>query len=94
MQLNQTFSLNEIRKIFGYFLNAKGIKNKFCKAAYGYRTYDSTWKIFKEKNQIVRHKHIKVLEHGEYTNKLEERIYNIVRNPNAIDMTCVAVRLI
>ena len=52
---NQNFTVDECRKIFAYFLNAKEIKQNFRRESYGYRTYNNSWKIFVNQRIIVRH---------------------------------------
>ena len=94
------FKNDDYRKIFGFFLKAKKVaKNpKFKKTNYGYKTFDSlalgNWKIFKNKNQIVKHKTIKEFRHGEYHELLEETIFNIVQFPNEIKIIPIAVKVI
>jgi len=88
------FKDNEYNKIFAFFLSKKGIVPKFRKTDFGYRTYNSVWKLFKNKDQIVSHKAIPIYNNGEYESRLEERIYKIVRLPNSIDINFVAERLI
>ena len=85
---------NEYNKIFGFFLNKKGIKPKFRKTKYGYRTYDNLWKLFRDKDQIVRQKMVSVLCGREYEQKLEEQIYKIIKLPESISIRFVAERLI
>lgn len=85
---------DEYNKIFGFFLNKKGIKPQFRKTEYGYRTYNNVWKLFKDKDQIVRQKMVSVLCGREYEQRLEERIYKIVKLPKSIDVNFLAERLI
>lgn len=88
------FKDDEYNKVFGFFLNKKGITSKFRKTAYGYRTYNNIWKLFKSKDQIVSHKAVSIYCNGEYESRLEERIYKIVRLPKSIDISFIAERLI
>ena len=92
--LNQTFTTEECRKIFAYFLNAKEIKQDFRRESYGYRTYNNTWKIFVDQKIIVKHTYMQAYIDGEYVSKLQERIYKIERFTDRIKMTFFLERLI
>jgi hypothetical protein len=85
---------DEYNKVFGFFLNQNGITPQFRKTKYGYRTYDSVWKLLKNKDQIVRHKTVSILCGREYEEKLEERIYKIVKLPKRINISFFLERLI
>jgi len=89
-----TFTRDESRKIFAYFLNAKEIKQYFKGEGYGYRTYNNQWKIFHERNIIVKHNYVQIFVNGEYESRLQEIIYTITRNPNSIDIRFYCERLI
>lgn len=79
----------QFNKLMAYFLKEKGIKKEFRSCNYGYKTYDSSWKLFKEKLQIVHHKTVKCFEHGEYVNKLEETVYSITQVTGFVNVDCV-----
>ena len=92
--LNQTFTTEECRKIFAYFLNAKEIKQNFRRESYGYRTYNNSWKIFVNQRIIVRHLYTQVYVNGEYKTRLQEKIYKIERFTDRIKMSFFLERLI
>jgi len=91
---NQNFTVDECRKIFAYFLNAKEIKQNFRRESYGYRTYNNSWKIFVNQKVIARHLYTQVLVNGEYETKLQERIYKIERFTDCVKITFFLARLI
>lgn len=90
----------EYRKFFGFFIKANNImKNpKFKKTDYGFRTFTNldlgNWKLFKSKNQIVKHRTVEKLLHGEYVKCLEETVYKIIKYPNKIKATFVELKTI
>jgi len=91
-----TDNIKEIpfNRLFAYFLEKTGINKKFRSATYGYRTYDSSWKLFKEKMQIAHHRTVKCFENGEYVEKLEESVYSIVQKSESISVVFLYKKLI
>jgi len=53
-----TFTADETRRVFAFFLEHNKVKKNIRREEYGYRTYDSQWKVFFKTNQIVRHKFV------------------------------------
>jgi len=82
-----------LNKLFAYFLSEKKIPKNFKATSYGYRTYDNSWKLLKDKLQIVHHQNVKYFENGEYTNKLEEIVFKITQVPGLLKVDFVEKKL-
>jgi len=82
--LHSNLTQEEARKLFAFFLGKIGVEVKFRKTDYGYRTYDSKYKIFIEKNRIVRHRNVRIWKVFEYRYMLEELVFEIVRTDGFI----------
>ena len=81
-------------KLFGFFLNKKGITPKFKKTRYGYRTYDSRWKLFSKSLSITCMKSVKVYNGYDYDRSFEETKYKIEQVTNAINVYFVYRKII
>ena len=81
-------------QLMAYFLDKTGVNKNFCSCDYGYRTYDNSWKLFKERLQIVHHKTVTCFEHGEYVSKLEETVYSITQVVGSVRVTFLSKTLI
>lgn len=84
----------EFNKLMAFFLEKQGINKKFRSCNYGYRTYDNSWKLFKERLQIVHHKNVKSFMHGEYVNMLEETVFSIIQSAKSVKVSLVYKKLI
>lgn len=67
----------EFHRLFGFFLNKKGVNPKFRKTKYGYRTYDGVWRLFTDSLSITRTQDVKVYNGYDYDNSYEETKYKI-----------------
>ena len=84
----------EFNKLFGFFLNKKGIAPKFKKTEYGYRTYNGAWKLFVNSLSITHIKPAKVYNGYDYDNGIEETKYEIIKKPHSIDVHFLYTKLI
>lgn len=67
----------EFNRLFGFFLNKKGITPKFRKTKYGYRTYDGVWRLFKNSLTITKTLNTKSYNGYDYDDAYEETKYRI-----------------
>ncbi|MBW6487509.1 hypothetical protein [Sulfurimonas sp.] len=88
------FDENQLNKIFGFFLNKKGVVPKFRKTKYGYRTYNSAWKLFKNTLSIVYTKPTKIYNGCDYDNGTEETRYQIIKREASIDIVFLYTKII
>jgi hypothetical protein len=88
------FDEKQLNKIFGFFLNKKGVNQKFRKTKYGYRTYDNTWKLFANTLSIIHTKPAKVYNGYDYDNGIEESKYQIIKREASIDIAFLYTKLI
>jgi hypothetical protein len=84
----------EFNKLFGFFLNKKGISPQFKKTDYGYRTFDGAWKLFKNSLSIIHTKSARVFNGYDYDNGIEETTYEIVKMPHSVDVHFLYTKLI
>ncbi|SMP89597.1 hypothetical protein SAMN06314019_11010 [Epsilonproteobacteria bacterium SCGC AD-311-C15] len=84
----------EFNKLFGFFLNKKGLSPHFRKTNYGYRTFDNTWKLFINSLSIVHTIPAKVYNGYNYDNGIEETKYEIVKMPHSVDVHFIYKKLI
>jgi len=84
----------EFNKLFGFFLNKKGISPQFRKTDYSYRTFDGAWKLFKNSLSIIHVKPAKVYNGYDYDNGIEETKYEIIKKPHSIDVLFLYTKLI
>jgi len=68
---------HSLNQVFAFFLSHKGITPKFRKTDYGYRTFNSMWKAFKESMTITKIETVKVYNGYDYDTSLEETKYRI-----------------
>lgn len=88
------FDESQLNKIFGFFLNKKGVIPKFRKTEYGYRTYNNAWKLFKNTLSITHIKPTKVYNGCDYDNGIEETKYQILKRETSIDIVFLYTKII
>lgn len=88
------FDEAQLNKIFGFFLNKKGVVPKFRKTEYGYRTYDNAWKLYKNTLSIIHTKPAKVFNGYDYDKGIEESKYQILKRETSIDVVFLYTKLI
>lgn len=86
--------MENLNKVFAYFLTKIGVEPKFRKTEYGYRTYNGAWKLFGDSLSIVHSKPAKVFNGYDYSSGIEESKWQIIKKERSIDIVFLYKKLI